>query len=97
MATVYVVTDLLSLTMALFRYTDAWVGVTTPGRAAPQRAAAVAHCGKCVETSAVTTSKLKAALRTPGAQFYLFPTYDDLCQARFDVASPKCATCGGPK
>lgn len=97
MATAYIVTDMLSLTMAMFQHTDAWVGVSTPGRMAPQRAAAAAHCSNCVNTSSVANAKLRAAMRSPGAQFYLFPSYADVCQARYDVANPKCATCGGPK
>lgn len=97
MATVYTVPDLLQLTMSMFIHPDAWVGVSTPGRMAPQRAAQRAFCPKCITTDVVVTAKLKAALREPRASLYLFPTYDELCGVRYDHAGPKCEQCKGPK
>lgn len=97
MSTCYTVGDMLSLTMAVFQYPDGYVGVSTPGRMAPQRAAASPTCAQCVSVDAVAGAKLKADLRATGSQVYLFPTYEDLCRVRYDVAPPKCRICGGPK
>jgi hypothetical protein len=97
MSTCYQVTDLLSLTMASFQYPDAWVGVSRPGAKAPKRAAAEPFCMTCLSSSSVANAKLKQLLREEGAVIYVFPTYADLCAVQYDVASPKCRQCRGPK
>lgn len=97
MSTCYTVGDMLSLTMAQFQYPNGFVGVSTPGRMAPARAATKPTCVACMSTNAVANAQLKAELRASGSQVYLFPTYEDLCGVRYDVASPKCRICGGPK
>ncbi len=96
MATVYTVGDLLQLTMAMFQYPDGMVAAGQSGKKGPVRAAARPICAKCVVANPRAFRELKVLARE-GNTIYLYPTYDDLCDVRHDVAGPKCIYCGGPK
>lgn len=95
MSICYTVADMLSLQVALVQYPEGWFGLATPGRMAPQRAAMQPYCGKCLTTNNVAYSRFKRSIGEKDLM-HLFPTYDDLCGTRYDVASPKCTICGGP-